>query len=583
MKCSFTNYKSTENLFRGITSSNSLNILQKYYFFLTLVLLLFSIPSFSQVGVGTTDPKATLDIRSTSQTTPSNTDGILIPKVDNFPLTNPTISQDGMMVYATGSGTPTKGFYYWDNGSTCWKQVEGMKKIDELSDGKSDSNGSSIFLGIGAGASDISSTNRNLGVGLNALNKNTDGTNNTAAGYETLLNNISGNSNTAIGSQSLKANTKIGPASGSFNTATGSQTLKVNTVGSYNTANGFSALFKNIGGGFNTAIGYLTLYNNTAGNYNTAVGNGALNGLAGGSKNVAIGATAGANLTSGGSNILIGSDAGGTGTSYSNRLYIENSNSDTPLIYGEFDNDLLRFNADVEVNTGSLNVDGGTFFVDEVNNRVGVGTVSPTTKLQIVGGTDAKLFNNTGYIVSGPEDGLNIVIDNNEIMARNNGSTSSLFLQKEGGDVMAGGDVRAMGDVYARGVMLTSDKRLKRDITDLSYGLKEILQLEPKSYYFINSEQKHKSIGLIAQEVQPIIKEIVNTRDDKEKSLSINYIELIPILINAVKEQETKIQELEKQLSQYSALEARLAKLEAQFAGNSESSTSTEEVAKNGD
>lgn len=583
MKCSFTNYKSTENLFRGITSSNSLNILQKYYSFLTLVLLLFSIPSFSQVGVGTTDPKATLDIRSTSQTTPSNTDGILIPKVDNFPLTNPTISQDGMMVYATGSGTPTKGFYYWDNGSTCWKQVEGVKKIDELSDGKSDSNGSSIFLGIGAGASDISTTNRNLGVGLNALNKNTDGTNNTAAGYETLLNNISGNSNTAIGSQSLKANTKIGPASGSFNTATGSQTLKVNTVGSYNTANGFSALFKNIGGGFNTAIGYLTLYNNTAGNYNTAVGNGALNGLAGGSKNVAIGATAGANLTSGGSNILIGSDAGGTGTSYSNRLYIENSNSDTPLIYGEFDNDLLRFNADVEVNTGSLNVDGGTFFVDEVNNRVGVGTVSPTTKLQIVGGTDAKLFNNTGYIVSGPEDALNIVIDNNEIMARNNGSTSSLFLQKEGGDVMAGGDVRAMGDVYARGVMLTSDKRLKRDITDLSYGLKEILQLEPKSYYFINSEQKHKSIGLIAQEVQPIIKEIVNTRDDKEKSLSINYIELIPILINAVKEQETKIQELEKQLSQNSAQEARLAKLEAQLAGNSESSTSTEEVAKNGD
>ncbi len=110
--------------------------------------------------------------------------------------------------------------------------------------------------------------------------------------------------------------------------------------------------------------------------------------------------------------------------------------------------------------------------------------------------------------------------------------------------------------------MHTRDERLKKDITDLSYGLKEILQLEPKSYFWKNREQEYKSIGLIAQEVQPIIKEIVHTRDDEEQSLSISYSELIPILINAVKEQEAKIQELEQQLSQNVALEARLAKLE---------------------
>ena len=75
---------------------------------------------FSQVGIGNTDPKSTLDIRATNIATPSNTDGILIPRVDEFPATNPTVDQDGMMVFATGNGTPNKGFYYWDNGSTSW-------------------------------------------------------------------------------------------------------------------------------------------------------------------------------------------------------------------------------------------------------------------------------------------------------------------------------------------------------------------------------------------------------------------------------------------------------------------------------
>ncbi|MDC8000482.1 tail fiber domain-containing protein [Aequorivita todarodis] len=330
----------------------------KYALF--LLVLLFGIPSFSQVGIGTTSPNAQLDIRSSSQTLPSNNDGILIPKVNNFPGTPPTAAQDGMMVFATGSGIPLKGFYYWNNATTSWIPISGAKKIDDLSDGKSDSSGSSIFLGMGAGVNDASTTNRNIGVGLNALNRNTNGTNNTAIGYQTLNNNQSGNSNTAVGSQSLRANTGIISNTGSYNTATGSQTLKDNTVGSYNTATGFSALNRNVGGGFNTAVGYLTLFSNTGGNYNTAVGNGALNLLAGGSKNVAIGATAGANLTSGAGNILIGSDSGGTGNSYSynDRLYIENSNSDTPLIGGDFATDRVGVNRPIGLLTNTFEVGG---------------------------------------------------------------------------------------------------------------------------------------------------------------------------------------------------------------------------------
>ncbi|WP_204344840.1 beta strand repeat-containing protein [Psychroserpens algicola] len=90
---------------------------------LSLLLLLCSLPSFAQVGVGNTDPKATLDVSASNLASPTNADGILIPRIDNFPTTNPTVDQDGMMVFVTGNGTPTKGFYYWDNGATSWITV----------------------------------------------------------------------------------------------------------------------------------------------------------------------------------------------------------------------------------------------------------------------------------------------------------------------------------------------------------------------------------------------------------------------------------------------------------------------------
>ena len=85
----------------------------------------FGLISFAQVGINTTTPNAQLDIRSNNQTTPSNTDGILIPKVDTFPATNPGANQQGMLIYLTtvatfSSVSKQPGFYYWDG---TWKPV----------------------------------------------------------------------------------------------------------------------------------------------------------------------------------------------------------------------------------------------------------------------------------------------------------------------------------------------------------------------------------------------------------------------------------------------------------------------------
>ena len=87
---------------------------------LLILLFCFSL-GYAQVGINTVTPNAQLEIKSSNEATPSNTDGILIPKIDAFPVTNPTASQQGMLVYlTTASGSNPSGFYYWDNNSTTW-------------------------------------------------------------------------------------------------------------------------------------------------------------------------------------------------------------------------------------------------------------------------------------------------------------------------------------------------------------------------------------------------------------------------------------------------------------------------------
>lgn len=283
------------------TTKRYTKVIMKY---LNYILLMLPLLLNAQVGIGTTSPNAKLDIRASNQVTPTNNDGLLIPKIDEYPATNPTALQDGLLVFVTGNGIVTKGFYYWDNTSTSWVVATGAKKIDDLSDGKSD--GHSVFLGVNAGLN-------------NSINRN-----NVGIGFESLKNNTSGN----------------------FNTATGLESLLSNTTGNSNTANGNWALRSNIIGDYNTAIGDWTLYN-SQGDANTSLGFQSLISNTTGNNNLALGAFSGFSNT-GSSNIFIGNRAGFNEIG-SNKLYIENSQTTTPLIYGEFDANKLRINGELQI------------------------------------------------------------------------------------------------------------------------------------------------------------------------------------------------------------------------------------------
>ncbi len=84
---------------------------------ITLTVIAFFTNNFyAQVGIGNTAPKATLDIQATNQSNPSNEDGLLIPRINAFPTSDPGADQDGMLVYLTTDNT----FYYWENSVSEW-------------------------------------------------------------------------------------------------------------------------------------------------------------------------------------------------------------------------------------------------------------------------------------------------------------------------------------------------------------------------------------------------------------------------------------------------------------------------------
>jgi hypothetical protein len=72
-----------------------------------IFLLFFSAIAVAQIGIGNTDPQAQLDI--TAGIVPSEKDGLLIPRLDEFP-TGVGTDQDGMIVFITGSGAAARGF-----------------------------------------------------------------------------------------------------------------------------------------------------------------------------------------------------------------------------------------------------------------------------------------------------------------------------------------------------------------------------------------------------------------------------------------------------------------------------------------
>ena len=237
----------------------------------------------------------------------------------------------------------------------------------------------SVCIGAGSGNVGTSTGGDNFWLGRDAGRVNTSGHSNFAGGVNALYSNLTGFNNTCIGLNSMFYNT-----SGSNNLAMGTSALSLNTDGFYNTALSPTALYNNTSGYANVAIGYNSMLSNQTGISNLAAGWRSLYSNVSGGYNVSLGDFSLYNTT-GGYNVGLGYYAGGQNTSASNRLYIENSNSETPLIGGDFSGNKVGINTlissidqTLDV-TGTVRITGSDGTSTTIMGRDGDGDVSAIT------------------------------------------------------------------------------------------------------------------------------------------------------------------------------------------------------------
>ena len=309
-----------------------------------------------------------------------------------------------------------------------------------------------IFIGESAGKMATYSFN-NTYIGMYSGYSNTDGMNNVFLGMETGLGNT-GSQNTFIGSKVC--------------------------------ANGYSG-----GGSYNTFVGYEAGLEIQGGAYNTFIGR-----------------QAGKSNVSGLRNIFIGNQSGYSETG-SDKLYIDNSNTSTPLIYGNFATDYLGVNGLLSVNSNNLAL-----------------SVSPGAGVDPI-----------NYIYQG-------------VAGSSNTKDYAVAIYDP---------LWVSGSVWAVSYLTTSDKRFKKNIVPISNALGKISQID--GVYFEwndnmlkvkNNEEPEikrdtsKQIGFIAQDIEKVFPEMVSTDGSGYKS--VDYSKMSAVLLEAVKEQQQQIDMLIKEI-----------------------------------
>jgi hypothetical protein len=127
-------------------------------------------------------------------------------------------------------------------------------------------------------------------------------------------------------------------------------------------------------------------------------------------------------------------------------------------------------------------------------------------------------------------------------------STGRLYVTNNGTSNLTG----VYLDVGATSWTSTSDGRLKQNVKNTTYGLDTVLSIPVREYSFRNSESNRRRIGFIAQEIYPIIPEIVSKGDDGEytessRTWGIDYAGLSPVLVKAIQELNQQIESLKSE------------------------------------
>jgi len=365
-----------------------------------------------------------------------------------------------------------------------------------------------------------------------------------AAGWGSFAANAY-NRASGLGAVSLGFNTISGPQVGAAGGIDGGNVGQFSAgwasraIGNISTATGFR----------NTASGQSSV---AMGGYNYATGDASIamgkENWAEGASTIAIGEQAHA---AGGGSVAMGKESIAWGTTNFTAGYqtvagdtsagIGTAGSATAIGYGTFAQGRSSFAAN-KFTTAS----------NQAASALGIGTTSDNFGMLAVGVNNAAGFGDTtvdpdnygGYYYAdgeytGSNPGVAFVVGNGDINSSNNeagDNPSNAFVVNYDGSATLSGELT-----------IDSDVRLKSNIITLGNTLSKVLLLDGKTYSLNNGNDETK-IGLLAQEVMELFPELVVKSKDKQGTLSVNYQGLIPILLNAIKEQQAEIQLIKRQL-----------------------------------
>ena len=281
---------------------------------------------------------------------------------------------------------------------------------------------------------------------------------------------------------------------------------------------------------YNTFYGLTAGASNTTGSQNTFLGNSSGYSNTAGSQNTFLGCYAGVYNTTGNGNVCLGYFAGYYETD-SNKLYIDNSDTASPLIYGEFDNDILA-----------------------INGKLGVGTKTPTYPMELkTTGRNATfvLQRNDGgainFVNATPAYGQFGTGNNYPVRILVN-SAWRMSLNTDNSLSMLSGATCTAGGVWTN----ASSRELKENIEGLgAEEAKEALaELSPVKYaYKVDRAERH--VGFVAEDVPAL----VASKDRK----TVSPMDVVAVLTKVVQEQQKTIAELKDKVARLEK-EGRLEK-----------------------
>ena len=370
-----------------------------------------------------------------------------------------------------------------------------------------------------------------LSTGFGALGWGSFGAN--AYNRSSGLGSVAMGFNTIAGPQDAQAGVIDGGNVGQFSAGYASR-----AIGNVSTATGFR---NTASGGSSVALGY---YNYATGDVTIALGK---ENWAEGASTVAVGFK---NHAAGAGSVALGQENMAWGSTNFTSGY-QNVAGDTNAAVGTGGSATAMGKYNTASADASMALNRGTSATNQASTSMGFRTISDNLGMLAIGvNNDAGIGDPTAnqyYYVNGASSGapagVAFVIGNGDIkidtttgdtVPERGDNPSNAFVVNYDGSATLSGDLT-----------INSDARLKSNIISLGSTLAKLLLIDGKSYTMKTNETKSK-IGLLAQDVQKAFPELVKTTNDKDKTLSVNYQGLIPVLINAIKEQQEQIDELKK-------------------------------------